>query len=221
MKAFIKKHEYNYIRKRLNDLKNAYKSCVDINVIESTKAYIYEEILNIFSSLSNEEKEMLDIRGLNDPLHIDIQTDKYLTQLNEYVYGMPSITNGQINRLFKKEKKLKLPSQNLQDLKNIYLGWVDKSTNKLFVAYNMNGNLIGMACRITNYDSNASHNCVLCNRVGKGKEVAFVSPICKTNNTSYRSIGFDICLDSQTCNERLTSIERLEEILKDVNNIKL
>ena len=219
MKTFIKKHEYNYIRKCLNDLNNAFKGCVDINIIEATKAYIHEKILNIFSNLSEEEKELLDISKINDPLHIDT----YLAELNEYVYGMPNITNAQISKLFKKEKKLKLPNLNAQDSKNVYLGWIDESIRKLFVAYNMNGKLIGMTCRLTNYSSNNTHLCALCNHVGRENEVAFVSAICKTANTgegAYKSIGFDLCLDSEKCNERIASIEKLEKILKDVNNIK-
>lgn len=219
MKVFIKKHEYNYIRKRLYDLNNAFKSCVDIDVIEATKAYKQQQILNIFTNLSEEEKELLDISKLTTLLHID----KYLEDLNEYVYGMPSITNAQINRLFKKEKKLKLPSLTAQDSKNVYLGWIDESIRKLFVAYNMNGKLIGMACRITTSASNNSHLCVLCNHVGRENEVAFVSPMCKTSNAgegAYKSIGFDICLDSKKCNERIAAIDNLEKFLKDVNNIK-
>lgn len=219
MNAFIKKHEYNYIRKCLSDLNNAFRSSVDTNIIKATKAYIYEKILNIFTDLSDEEKDLLDITKINDPLFID----KYLTNLNEYVYGMPNITNAQISKLFKKEKKLKLPSPNIQESKNVYLGWIDESIRKLFVAYNMNGTLVGMACRITNHSSNNTHMCALCNRIGRDNEVAFVSPMCKTDNTgegAYKSIGFNICLDSEKCNDRIVSIEKLEGILKNVNNIK-
>lgn len=218
MKAFIKKHEYNYIRKRLYDLNNAFRSCVDINIIEVTKEYIYEKILNIFTDLSEEEKELLDISKLND-----LNIDKYLAELNEYVYGMPNITKEQISRLFKKEKKLKLPNLNAQDSKNVYLGWIDESIRKLFVVYNMNGKLIGMACRIRNYGSNHTHMCALCNHVGGENEVAVVSSICKIANSgegAYRSIGFELCLDSEKCNERIVAIEKLEKILKNVNNIE-
>lgn len=219
MKAFIKKHEYNYIRKRLYDLNNAFKYCVDTNIIEANKAYIQEKILHIFTNLSEEEKEILDISKISEPLQID----KYLAELNEYVYGIPYITDMQISKLFKKEKKLKLPNPNAQDSKNVYLGWVDESTRKLFVAYNMNGKLIGMKCPITNHGSNNTHMCALCNHIGEENEVAFVSSLCKTNNTkegAYKSIGFDICLDSKKCNERIVAIEKLEEILRNVNNIK-
>lgn len=219
MEAFIKKHEYNYIRKCLSNLNNALRGCVDINIIEVTKASLQEKILNLFTDLSEEQKELLDISKINDPLLID----KYSAELKEYVYGMPNITNAQISTLFKKEKKIKLPNLNAENSKNVYLGWIDESIRKLFIAYSMNGKLIGMACRITDDTSNNTRICALCNYIGNKNEVAFVSPICKTSNTSegaYRSIGFNACLDSEKCNDRIVNIEKLENILKDANNIR-
>ena len=134
---------------------------------------------------------------------------------------MPNITNAQLSNLFKKEKKLKIP--NNQDYKKVYLGWIDGSTRKLLVAYNMNGKFVSMACRIPKDNSNHVYICALCNKMGHKNEVAFVSPICKTDNTcegSYKSIGFNMCLDSAKCNDRIVSTEKLERILKEVNNIK-
>ena len=219
MTAFIKKYEYNYIKKCLHDLNNAFTGCIDINVIEANKAYIHSKILGLFTNLAEEEKQLLDIGKIKEPLHID----KYLAELNEYVYGIPDITKSQIIKLFKKEKNFKLPNLNAQDLKNVYLGWIDESIRKLFLVYNMNDKLVGMVCKIPSYSSNNTHMCALCNHVGRQDEVAFVSSICKTSNTgegSYKSIGFNICLDSKKCNERIVAIEKLEKILKDVNNIK-
>lgn len=219
MKAFIKKHQYNYIKKCLNDLNNTFRGCVDAKIIEANKIYIQGKLLTFMSSLSEEEKSLLDISKINDPLHID----KYLRDLDEYVYGMAEVTNAQLNKLFKKEKKLKLPDLAIQESKNVYLGWINESINKLFVAYIMNDKLVGMSCRLPNYSSNNTHRCAFCNSVGDESEIAFVSPICKTANSGkdgYKSIGFNICLDSEKCNERITSVEKLETLLKDVNNIK-
>ena len=56
--------------------------------------------------------------------------------------------------------------------------------------------------------------------IGPEKEVAFVSPVCKTSSSNldaYKSIGFHVCLDSTKCNDRITSVENL---LKVVNNLK-
>lgn len=217
MKTFIKKQEYNHIKKCLYDLNNTFRNCIDINIIKANKEYIQDKLLRIFPNLSEEEKNILDISKINEPLYID----KYLAELNKYVYGMPIITNAQINKLFKKEKKFKLPNLNAQNSKNVYLGWIDESIKKLFIAYNMNGNLIGMTCKIPNYSSSTStHICSLCNHVGSNNEVAFVSSICRTSKGRYRSIGFDICLDSKKCNDRIVNVEKLEKILKNVNNRK-
>ena len=59
------------------------------------------------------------------------------------------------------------------------------------------------------------------NRIGSEREVEFVSPICKPlSEEDYKSLGFYICLDSKECNERIESVEKLEDILKVVNRIK-
>ncbi|WP_461207022.1 FusB/FusC family EF-G-binding protein [Clostridium sp. DL1XJH146] len=219
MKVFIKKHQYNSIEKCLFELNNAFRNCIDIKVIETTKAYTQEKILNIFENLSIEQKKLLDISKITDSLHID----NYLNTLDEYVYGMPNITNDQIIKLFKKEKKLKLPPKSAQDSKIVYLGWIDPSIKKLFIVYNLEDKFVGMACKIQNSKPSNNNICVLCNHIGPGNEVAFVSPICKTSNAgpdAYKSIGFYICLDSAKCNEQIVSVEKLEELLKKVNNIK-
>lgn len=59
--------------------------------------------------------------------------------------------------------------------------------------------------------------------MGKSHQIAFVSPLCKVKNPElgdYKSLGFDMCLDSEQCNSNMISIDKLEEILKIVNNIK-
>ncbi len=219
MDAFIKKQEYNYIKKCMIDLNNSFTGCIDKNVIAASKIYIQDKILNHFQNLSDNQKKILDISNFTTSLHIE----EFLNDLDEYVYGMPVVTNAQINRLFKKEKKLKLPKADAQDLKHVYLGWIDNSVRKLFVAYNMNGKLLGMSCRITNPDNKSSHRCIFCNRMGKSDQIAFVSPLCKVSNPelgAYKSLGFDMCLDSEQCNSHIVSVDKLEDILKTVNNIK-
>ncbi|EGT3616010.1 elongation factor G-binding protein [Clostridium perfringens] len=219
MKPFIKKQDFNFIKKCTEDLHGTLRNCVDPNIIETNKAYINEKIINRFSDLSDEEKDLIDINKITDPLHID----KYLEDLNEYVYGMSAIKSTQLTKLFRKEKKLKIPDLDFENSKKVYLGWIDEGSRKLFLAYNLDGKLTGMSCKIPSYNSSNNHICTLCNHIGNDTEVAFVSAVCKTSNPeqgTYRSIGFDICLDSEKCNERITSTDKLEKLLKDVNNIK-
>lgn len=217
MEPFIKNHEFNYIKRCMKDLNNSLVLCVDKDIIQANKLYINQKILDKFSNLSKEQKNLLDISKITEQYQIDF----YLEKLLNYVYESPNITNAQINRLFKKEKKFKLPGEDILNSKSTYLGWIDNQIRKLFIAYNLDGNLVGMACRISNPEPKSSHRCVLCNHIGKENEVAFVSPICKqSSKDAYKSIGFDICLNSKDCNERIVSIDKLEDLLKTVNNIK-
>lgn len=219
MDAFIKKHEFNYINKCLMDLNNAFINCKDSNTVEASKAYIQNKIWNNFDNLNDGQKDILDISKITEPLHISI----YLKKLDKYVYGMESVTAAQIQKVFKKEKKLKLPDLSIQSSKLVYLGWIDPSIRKLLIIYNLNGKLLGMACRLSDTNRSDTHICAICNHTGSSEEVAFVSPICKTsskNLDAYKSLGFSICLDSKKCNERITSTEKLEKLIKEVNNIK-
>ena len=133
---------------------------------------------------------------------------------------MNKLSKADINKVFKKEKKLKLPDLD-SDAKVVYTGWIDESTKKLFIIYNLDGKLLGMACRIAKTTKKSSNICAICNRIGSEREVEFVSPICKPlSEEDYKSLGFYICLDSKECNERIESVEKLEDILKVVNRIK-
>ena len=150
-----------------------------------------------------------------------MQIDSYLKDLDKYVYGMSNVTKNELVKVFKKEKKLKLPNLDIEDLKLVYLGWIDEATNKLLIVYNVDGKLLGMACRLTLNSPKGANVCTLCNHIGSENEVAFVSPICKPRSEDdYKSLGFHICLNSEECNERITSTEKLENILKTVNRIK-
>ena len=218
MNAFIKKQDFNFIKRCLADFNNTLRGCVDKNIVETNKLYIQNKIYNLFDELSPEQKDLITI-NITD----SIQIEPYLKTLEKYVYGMEKITEAQIKKLFRKEKKMKMPSEELLNSKNVYLSWIDESTNKMFVVYNLNNKLIGMTCRLEHYKSNNYHICSFCNRIGHENEVAFVSSLCKTSLSkygNYKSIGFHICLDSEKCNNSITSIDKLEKILKEVNNIK-
>lgn len=216
MKEFIKKQQFNYIKRCLNDLNNAFRNCVDVNIVETTKLCCQDKIVSQFESLSLAQREILNIGKINEPLQIE----PFLKAMDKYVYGMNKLTKADINKVFKKEKKLKLPDLD-SDAKVVYTGWIDESTKKLFIVYNLDGKFLGMACRLAKTTKKSSNICAICNRMGSEREVEFLSPICKPlSEEDYKSLGFYICLDSKECNERIESVEKLEDILKVVNRIK-
>lgn len=215
MKTFIPKHKFNYIKKCLLDLNSAFRMCKDEKVMEVTKEYIQEKILSQFSELNEEQKAVLNISHIISPSHIDT----YLISLDDYVYGICHISASDILKVFKKEKKIKIPESIDSKRKMVYLGWIDEASKKLFIIHPVNGKLVGMACRLPNTSSHGTEICALCHRPATKGQVAFVSPVCR-NRDNYKSLGFYICLDSNSCNEHITSTEKLEDLLKKVNNIK-
>ena len=154
---------------------------------------------------------------------IAASSDYLITMKNDSLDFQDAIKENHLldfNKVFKKEKKLKLPDLSIQDSKLVYLGWIDEATKKLLITYNLNGNLLGMSCRLTESKPNSSNICTLCNHIGTSAEVGFVSPICKPKNQDdYKSLGFYICLNSDECNERITSTEKLETLIKIVNRL--
>lgn len=216
MKNFIRKHEYNFIKKKLTTYKSTLKYCSDQNIINVTKLLYNEEIRSLFTNLTEEETQIVNIELLDTVEKVDF----FLNKLKDHITGLEPITNQEIKKLFKKEKKLRLPKQDSWDDDLVYLSWTDESTKKLYIVYRLDNQLIGMVCRLQSESTGSSRVCKFCNYPGDSSEVAFVSPVCKGNSASeYRSIGFTVCLDSQRCNDRMTSTKILESILKDVNNI--
>lgn len=215
MEPFIRKQDYNYINRCLKDLSNAFRNCSDPHTVEMTKNYIQDKILNHFQVLSEEQTTLLEIRHLKDASEIPNVSN----QLLPYVYGMPLVNNSDFKKIFKKEKKLNLPDYSIQDGIYVYLGWIDYATQKLFIVHQVDGQLLGMSCQIPKVPHKQTNVCALCHHIGPKSEVAFVSPIYKRKE-AYHSLGFYMCLDTQACNERIVSTEKLETILKKVNNIK-
>lgn len=218
MTPFINKHHHNAIKKHTRDLHNAFRNCVDAQIIDATKMYLNQKILDLFPHATEEEKQLISILAIAN----QFQIEAYLSHLDEWVCGMPKVTSNQLKKLFRREKKLRLPKLS-SDNKNVYFGWVDETARRLYIAYFLQDKLVGMACRISSSNSSNTRSCTLCNHVGKVHEVAFVSPICKNKQGqkgAYRSIGFNICLDSQGCNQRITNTEKLEKLLKNVNNLE-
>ncbi|MDM5317264.1 FusB/FusC family EF-G-binding protein [Fictibacillus sp. b24] len=210
---FIRNHQYNLIKKQIGQLQHACSNGADPKVIEAVEASVQSKILEAFPGISESQKEVVDkvlnLRKTEDSQH-------YLNSLEPYLKEFTPVSGKQINKLFPKNKKLKMPNIDVIDFRLIsYLGWVDIATNKLFLVYYLNGQLVGIQGRFTPANKGI---CFLCNGIG---DVALFSAITKSKpaNASpdyYKAIGNYLCVDSQACNKRITEMTTLENFLKEV-----
>lgn len=209
--TFIKNENYNFIKKQVDLIKDSRKKNADPSVVKAVKELANAKISDLFSDSRPEQMEMLDLSELKS----DSEFDQYLQRLLPYLKPFPHMTEQQLKKLFPKSKKLKMPDLSKLDLNRLtYLSWIDISTNKKFIVFELNEELVGIECKFTTLSKD--NMCSFCNRFGQVAFITTVTKAKKSNNPDYyKSIGNYICLDSEECNKKITSVEYLSEFLKN------
>jgi len=137
---------------------------------------------------------------------------KYLSGLESYIDPFPQITPKQVQKLFPKNKKLKVPDLSAIDFRYMtYLSWIDIATNKLFIVYPFEGQFIGIEGRIT--PTNKKGYCLFCNRQQQLAFFMVKTKLAKSSPDDYSSIGQYVCIDSDECNHSITDIASLERFI--------
>lgn len=215
MEAFISNHQFNTITRIMRNYQHTLKFNGDPMIVAAAKGIANDEIKGIFSPIEDQYKSDIDIDFVDKAEDVD----RYLKGLEGLTYGMKGVTESQIRKLFKKEKKLKLPST-LDSEKKSYFGWVDQGKKKLYIVYWLNNKLLGMVCNMGKVERSNSHMCSLCGHMDESNDVVPISVRCKTaSQDNYHVIGFNVCKDSGQCNGQITSLESLEKLIKKVNGI--
>jgi hypothetical protein len=213
-KPFIRNHQYNVIKKQAGILQNALRTIADPKVLESVRYGTESKIVELFPDVPDIQKQMLERISALETAE-DFQ--KYLREFEPYLVEFPQVTAKQIQKLFPKNKKLKIPDLSAIDNRYVtYLSWTDISTNKLFMVYHLNGQFIGVEGKYT--PTNKKSFCFLCNRY---EELALFSAISQkrpANSSSdyYKAVGNYLCMNSHECNKNITDITSLEKFIDTV-----
>ncbi|WP_127497244.1 FusB/FusC family EF-G-binding protein [Paenibacillus glycanilyticus] len=211
---FIRNHQLNMIKKQVGELQKACSTVSDPKVIASVRSNTPFKVMEAFPGATEAEQKLLEcFASLNTPLEFQ----GYLRSLEEYVKPFDSVEEKQLKKLFPKAKKLKVPDLAAIDLRYVtYLGWTDIATNKMYLAYHLNGRLVGVEGRFTPVQKKSV--CFLCNR---HEEVALFSAVTKSRpaNASpdyYKAIGNYMCVNSESCNKNITDVTVLERFISDI-----
>jgi hypothetical protein len=210
---FIRNHHYNLVKKQVTLVQNACNTVTDPKVVESVRFSAQAKILEAFPEATELQKQTLDKISA---LRTSGDFQQYLHSLEPYLAEFPKVTGNQLNKLFPKIKKLKVPDLTSIDYRYVtYLGWSDIATNKLFLVYHLNGKTVGIEGRYTPANKGV---CFVCNR---HEDVALFSAITKTKpaNASpdyYKAIGNYLCVNSDVCNKNITDVSALERFFQEV-----
>ena len=208
MEPFLKNEQYNFIRKQVNWVKDSIKQHLPPGVLASVFDITNEKIQNCAINLLPEQYEMIDFSKCKTA---DAYEQKF-AQLENMIVPFPSISEQQIKKLFPKNKKLKLPELPLE--RKSYLSWVDSRSNKKYIVYMLDGQLVGIECSFS--PSTKKNICSVCHCHEEVTQFSTITKAKQVNNPDYyKSIGNLICVDSVKCNKNITDVTFLEEFLKD------
>lgn len=211
---FIRNHQFNLIKKQADWLQRTCSTVADRKVLESARASVQMKVTEAFPDLAEPQRQALEkLWTLETPE----QFKQYLQSLEPMREAFESVTEQQVKKLFPKVKKLKLPDLASIDDRNVtYLGWTDIASNKQFLVYRLNGQLVGIEGRFT--PANKKNTCFLCL---KQEEVALFTAVTKTKPAGaspdyYKAIGNYLCTNSEACNRNITDVSTLEKFIRDV-----
>lgn len=207
-------YQFNYIKERIAHLLNAYKSVNDLNTITSIKETTKEDIYQQFHQTDDTLIEAID-KLMN--LRISkAQVDKILATLQTYVRPFEHPSKKQVEKTFRKIKKLKSPL--ISDeilLESTYIGWNDIASNRKFIIYyDEQGLLTGFYGDIAN--QTVKGYCAICNK--ESNVALFMRKTRTSGDGQYTKKGDYICFDSIKCNQQLSDITQFYQFVDKIQS---
>lgn len=127
-------YQYHYIAEQMYQLHNIYKSVNDPETVKHQMADVLHNIRNVFEAVTPELEASLET--LKDIKLSKYQIEKVLNVVSQYVIPFQMPSSKQIEKQFRKVKKLKVPNFSSEDLlASTFLGWNDPSSNRRYMLY--------------------------------------------------------------------------------------
>lgn len=206
-------YQFNDIKVHIAHLFSAYKSVNDLNTIASIKQMTKEQIYNTFY-----ETDETIIYAVEKLMYMQIskeQVEKVLETLQTYVIPFEQPSNKQIEKVFRKIKKLKAPFiSNEVLLESTYIGWNDLASNRKFIIY------YDAQGRFNGFYGDISHQtvkgfCAICNK--ESNVALFMRKIRTSSDGQYTKKGDYICYDSTKCNQQLSDITQFYHFINKIH----
>nr|WP_263314110.1 FusB/FusC family EF-G-binding protein [Mammaliicoccus sp. Marseille-Q6498] len=211
MNNYIQPYQYVSIKQKSEQLLNVYKSVNDPKTIDTFQAMTYDHISQLFEEEHSEVEQFTNII-MNQKIS-RAQADKLLLGLKSYVIPFEQPSNKQLEKVFKKTKKLKIPDWENIDLKeSSYIGWNDSGKQKKFIVLYEDEKLTGVVG-----DLSPTIKPGVCSICKKESNVSmFLSTTKSKGDGTYTKNGNYICHDSERCNQQLDHLDGLYEFVQTV-----
>lgn len=211
MEPTITAYEFSYINQQVTHLVNTYKSVNDPHIRDIVLAETLENLTPLLPS--DEPITEAFLQGVKIDFLSRVQAADLIETLIPLVIPFPKLSPKQLEKLFKKVKKLKQPEWGSLKLHELtYLGWNDGGNQKKYLVAPYQDRLIGIQGEFS--PQTVKGLCAICHTIGN------VSLFMSTTKTSglgtYTKNGNYICRDSAQCNRQLTDPLPLADFLTTV-----
>lgn len=208
----IKVYEFVRVNNLVTELIKLYRT----NDLESHKVQIDIILSDIKSIFEAQEIDVSSfIEALDDVKLTKKKANRLLNGLRPYVEDFELPSTKQMDKLFRKVKKLKTPNVAELDTKALtYLGWNDNASNRKYIVYrDENGKLQGIFGDLS--PNKVKGFCKICNQES---DVSLFLNKTKHNKSegTYTKKGDYICHDSFKCNQNLDNIDRLYDFINTI-----
>lgn len=206
---FIRNDQYNFIKRQVHQLVYGHATVNDQHVIGALESLSIERVDELFTELSNEQKEMLNrMENITEKE----TAEQFLLELEPYIIPFNEPSEQRMKKLFPKVKKLKLPKEGLDYTKMTYLSFDDIGTKKRYIVAPAKKGFIGLAG--TYEESQIKQICAICNRLTT--VILFMTKTKGEAIGTYTKKGNYICKDAENCNHHLLTLEKLHDFVENL-----
>lgn len=198
----IQPYEYNYIKQQITKLIDIYKTVSDKQIIKTSQEMT---TFNILPILGDELHEKIKDSYLNVTL-TNAKVVKVFDTIKKEVIPYKESSNKQIEKSFKKVKRLKFPIMEHYDLKEInYLSWDDISSQRRYINFYKDDKLLGFyGVMSTQVIKNV---CSICHQIDNVSMFMCTTKV--SGDGTYTKKGNYICKDSNKCNQQMITLDYL------------
>lgn len=215
MKPTIQPYQYMALRQTVDELINVYQSVNDRHTVQTVQALAVEKIREAVPGNYPEIEELITF-SLDTRL-TKARAQRWFDDFKAFVVPFAVPSAKQVEKAFRKVKKLKVPDFEQLDLReHTYIGWNDPGSQKKFLLLYADERLLGIAGSIP--AGTKKNICSICHKEGN---VALFMATTKTGaEGTYTKKGNYICIDSEQCNRQLTDRKNLDYFIEQVKEVK-
>lgn len=205
----LQPYEYNYIKGQISHLINVYKTVNDKNVILTIQESVTQNISPFL-----EDEFLAEIK----PIYLDktLTNAKAVTlfeTIEAQILPFKEVSDKQIEKVFRKVKKIKYPKWDSINLKATnYLAWDDIGTQRKYITFYHEERLTG--CYGVMSTDVIKNVCAICHKIDN--VAMFLTTTRIAGDGTYTKKGNYICKDSQKCNQQMEDLDHLHDFYHTV-----